>query len=33
VRIDKIDNQGILNLETKERTHKLRIIKRYLWQI
>ncbi|HEU5052233.1 MAG TPA: C40 family peptidase [Hanamia sp.] len=29
VRIDKIDNQGILNLETKERTHKLRIIKRY----
>ncbi len=30
VRIDKIDNQGILNLETKLRTHKLRIIKRYL---
>ena len=29
VRIDKIDNQGILNLETKQRTHKLRIIKRY----
>ncbi len=29
VRIDKIDVQGILNLETKERTHKLRIIKRY----
>lgn len=29
VRIDKIDTQGILNLETKERTHKLRIIKRY----
>lgn len=29
VRIDKIDNQGILNLEIKERTHKLRIIKRY----
>jgi cell wall-associated NlpC family hydrolase len=29
VRIDKIDNQGLLNLETKERTHKLRIIKRY----
>ncbi|MDQ6763219.1 MAG: C40 family peptidase [Bacteroidota bacterium] len=29
VRIDKIDNQGILNLETKLRTHKLRIIKRY----
>jgi hypothetical protein len=30
VRIDKIDTQGILNLETKERTHQLRIIKRYL---
>ncbi len=29
VRIDKIDTQGILNLETKLRTHKLRIIKRY----
>ena len=29
VRIDKIDTEGILNLETKERTHKLRIIKRY----
>jgi hypothetical protein len=29
VRVDKIDTQGILNLETKERTHKLRIIKRY----
>ena len=29
VRIDKIDTQGILNLETKERSHKLRIIKRY----
>ncbi len=29
VRIDKIDSQGILNLETKQRTHKLRIIKRY----
>lgn len=29
VRIDKIDNQGILNLETKQRTHNLRIIKRY----
>jgi len=29
VRIDKIDTQGILNLETKERTHNLRIIKRY----
>lgn len=29
VRIDKIDTQGILNLETKQRTHQLRIIKRY----
>lgn len=29
VRIDKIDTQGIMNLETKLRTHKLRIIKRY----
>ena len=29
VRIDKIDTQGILNFETKQRTHKLRIIKRY----
>ena len=29
VRIDKVDTQGILNLETKQRTHKLRIIKRY----
>lgn len=29
VRIDKIDSQGILNLETKQRTHKLRIIKRF----
>lgn len=29
VRLDKIDNQGILNVETKQRTHKLRIIKRY----
>ncbi|MEO6187791.1 MAG: C40 family peptidase [Ginsengibacter sp.] len=29
VRIDKIDKDGILNLETKQRTHKLRIIKRY----
>jgi hypothetical protein len=29
VRIDKIDTQGIVNLETKQRTHKLRIIKRY----
>ena len=29
VRLDKIDNQGIQNVETKQRTHKLRIIKRY----
>lgn len=29
VRIDKIDKEGILNLETKQRTHKLRVIKRY----
>jgi gamma-D-glutamyl-L-lysine dipeptidyl-peptidase len=29
VRVDKIDTQGIVNLETKQRTHKLRIIKRY----
>ena len=30
VRIDKIDSQGIVNVDTNERTHKLRIIKRYL---
>lgn len=29
VRIDKIDNQGIVNINTGERTHQLRIIKRY----
>ena len=29
VRIDKIDNQGIVNVETRQRTHNLRIIKRY----
>lgn len=29
VRFDKIDNEGIINLETKQRTHKLRVIKRY----
>lgn len=29
VRLDKIDNQGIINQETNERTHQLRIIKRY----
>jgi gamma-D-glutamyl-L-lysine dipeptidyl-peptidase len=29
VRVDAIDNQGITNVDTGERTHKLRIIKRY----
>jgi cell wall-associated NlpC family hydrolase len=29
VRIDKIDNQGIVNVDTGVRTHQLRIIKRY----
>jgi len=29
VRIDKIDNEGIINTITSERTHHLRIIKRY----
>lgn len=29
VRIDKIDSQGIVNVDTNERTHRLRIIKRY----
>ena len=29
VRVDKIDNMGIVNTDTGERTHKLRIIKRY----
>ncbi len=29
VRIDKIDSQGILNVDTGLRTHQLRIIKRY----
>ncbi|MBN9295910.1 MAG: C40 family peptidase [Filimonas sp.] len=28
VRIDKMDNQGIINTDTGQRTHKLRIIKR-----
>ncbi len=32
VRIDKIDNQGIVNTETGLRTHQLRIIKRYFEQ-
>jgi hypothetical protein len=29
VRIDKMDNEGIINQDTFERTHQLRIIKRY----
>ena len=29
VRIDKIDNAGIVNTDTHQRTHRLRIIKRY----
>lgn len=29
VRIDKIDNAGIVNTDTHQRTHQLRIIKRY----
>jgi cell wall-associated NlpC family hydrolase len=29
VRIDKIDPQGIINSDSKERTHQLRLIKRY----
>jgi gamma-D-glutamyl-L-lysine dipeptidyl-peptidase len=29
VRIDKIDSQGIINTDTGERTHQLRLIKRY----
>ncbi|HYF30940.1 MAG TPA: C40 family peptidase [Chitinophagaceae bacterium] len=29
VRVDKIDSQGIINSDTGERTHKLRVIKRY----
>ena len=30
VRIDKIDNEGIVNADTGLRTQKLRIIKRYI---
>ncbi len=30
VRIDKIDNEGILNAETGQRTQRLRLIKRYV---
>lgn len=29
VRIDRIDSQGIVNSDTQERTHQLRLIKRY----
>lgn len=29
VRLDKLDKEGIVNLETKQRTHKLKVIKRY----
>ena len=29
VRVDKIDSQGILNTDTQERTHQLRLLKRY----
>ena len=29
VRIDNIDSQGIVNRDTNDRTHRLRIIKRY----
>lgn len=29
VRIDKIDNMGIVNADTGERTHRLRLLKRY----
>lgn len=30
VRIDSIDNMGIINRDTRQRTHKLRIIKRMI---
>ncbi|MDQ6757198.1 MAG: C40 family peptidase [Bacteroidota bacterium] len=29
VRLDKLDKEGIVNLETRQRTHKLKVIKRY----
>jgi cell wall-associated NlpC family hydrolase len=29
VRVDRIDSQGIMNVDTNERTHQLRLIKRY----
>jgi gamma-D-glutamyl-L-lysine dipeptidyl-peptidase len=29
VRIDAIDNMGIISSDTGERTHQLRIVKRY----
>ena len=31
VRIDKIDNEGIVDADTGQRTQRLRIIKRYTW--
>ena len=30
VRVDKIDNQGIINTDTGNRTHKFRLIKRFI---
>ena len=30
IRVDKIDNEGIINTETGNRTHKLRVIKRFI---
>jgi len=30
VRVDKIDNEGIINTETGNRTHRLRLIKRFI---
>jgi len=30
IRIDKIDNEGIINTDTGNRTHKLRLIKRFI---
>jgi hypothetical protein len=30
VRIDKVDHQGIFNLDTREYSHKLRLIKKIL---
>lgn len=33
VRIDDIDSQGIIHSETRKRTHKLRLIRRYLGNV